>query len=114
MHAEIICMSRGKHVAILLQNLTTMKELTALQDKDKDKGLGLGKYNSAAQSITPSYIYMVVKLSLSLCPGLSSFDNHIIIQLAFLSLSISPDDSLLGTTCLEGYLSGDILLDFKG
>ena len=85
MYAKIICMSRGKHVAILLQNLTTMKELTALQDKDKgkDKGLGLGKYNSAAQSITPSYIYMVVKLSLSLCPGLFSFDNHIIIQLAF-------------------------------
>ena len=61
----------------------TMKELTALQDKDKEKGLGLGKYNSAAQSVTPSYIYMVVKLSLSLCLGLFSFDNHIIIQLAF-------------------------------
>ena len=60
-HPEIICMSRGKHIAILFQNLTTMKELPALQDKDKD--LGLGKYNSAAQSVRPSYIYdMVVKL----------------------------------------------------
>ena len=43
MHAKIN-ISRGKHVGILLRNLTTVKELTALQDKDM--GQGLGKYAS--------------------------------------------------------------------
>ena len=33
MHVEI-SISRGKHIVILLRNLTTMKDLTALQDKD--------------------------------------------------------------------------------
>ena len=40
MHAEIR-ISRGKHIGILLRNPTTMKDLTAMQDKDI--GLGLGK-----------------------------------------------------------------------
>ena len=40
MHVEI-SISRGKHIVILLRNLTTMKDLTALQDKDI--GLGIGK-----------------------------------------------------------------------
>ena len=39
-HAKV-SISRGKHIGILLPNLPTMKELTALQDKDM--GLGLGK-----------------------------------------------------------------------
>ena len=43
MHAKR-SISRGKHIGILLRNLTTMKEMTALQDKDMAMGLGLGKY----------------------------------------------------------------------
>ena len=40
-HAKI-SISRGKHIGILLRDLTTMKELTALQNKDM--GLRLRKY----------------------------------------------------------------------
>ena len=43
MHTKM-SISRGKHVGILLRILATMKELTALQDKDMV--LGLGKYAS--------------------------------------------------------------------
>ena len=51
MHAEIsIC--RGKRIGISLRNLTIMKGLTNLQDKDM--GLELGKYTSAAQGFRPT------------------------------------------------------------
>ena len=43
MHAQI-SISRGEHIGILLRNLGTMKEWTALQDKDL--GQGLSKYTS--------------------------------------------------------------------
>ena len=39
MHAKI-SISRGKRIGTLLRNLTTMKELTFLQDKDMDLGPG--------------------------------------------------------------------------
>ena len=76
MHAKI-SISRGKRIWILPWNLTTMKELTALQYKDM--GIALGKYTSATQGVGPTYIYdEVVNSSLSLCLGLLSFDKHII------------------------------------
>ena len=49
MHAER-SISRGKHFGILLRDLTTIKELAVLQDKDMAMGLGLGKYVSKCKA----------------------------------------------------------------
>ena len=51
MHAKI-GISKRNHIRILFRNLTTMEELTALQDKDM--GLGLGKNASGCYS----YLYL--------------------------------------------------------
>ena len=86
-----------------------MKEQTALQLSD----MGLGK--SVTFIIIDRIMKWLSNLSLCLGHGLLSFNTHIIIQLTFESRRISPiNDSLLRTLHLIGYLSDDILLDFKG
>ena len=41
-------------------------------------------------------------------------NNNTVILLSLVGSRISPNGSLLGSSYLIGYLSGDILLNFKG